>query len=137
MRAGAHRESKFFFINIEHDAVFDGLSESDIEISDDATWDQKMVKIQNDKNHEKIFCKKIAVGVVRILTAAAVFFSDPNENFLETKMISEKSSTNPLSLRRSRRSHCNCGRDPMEIPSTPNDHISTLVYFLYHQKRRV
>ncbi len=49
MRAGAHRESKFFFINIGHDAVFDGLSESDIKISDGATWDQKMVKIQNDK----------------------------------------------------------------------------------------
>jgi hypothetical protein len=49
MRADAYRGSKFFFGNIGHDAVFDGLSESEIRISDTSIWDQKMVTIQNDK----------------------------------------------------------------------------------------
>ncbi len=47
MRADAHRESKIFSLTIGHDAVFHGLSGSGIKISDGATWDQKMVKIQN------------------------------------------------------------------------------------------
>ena len=45
MKAGADRESNFFFINIGHDAVFSRLSESGIKISADVTWNQKMVKI--------------------------------------------------------------------------------------------
>jgi hypothetical protein len=53
MRTGAYRESKFFFGNIGHDTVFDGLSESEIRISDSSTRDQKMVTIQNDKNRQK------------------------------------------------------------------------------------
>jgi hypothetical protein len=58
MRAGAHRKSKFFFINTGHDAVFDGLYESEIKISDGATWNQKMIKIQNDKKMTKRFFAK-------------------------------------------------------------------------------
>ena len=49
MRAGARRGLKFFSKNIGHDAVFDGLSESEIKISDGATQNQKIVKIQGDK----------------------------------------------------------------------------------------
>jgi hypothetical protein len=39
---------------------------------------------------------------------------DPNENFLESKMISERSSTNPISLTLFGGGNCNRSRDPME-----------------------
>jgi len=70
MRTGAHRESKFFFIDIGHDAVFDGLYEPEIKISDGATSNRKMVKIRNGK---KIFSKKIARIVVSISIPVALF----------------------------------------------------------------
>jgi hypothetical protein len=44
---------EIFFGNIGHDAVFDWLSESEIRISDDSTWDQIMVKIRNEKKWQK------------------------------------------------------------------------------------
>ena len=116
MRAGAHRESNFFFINIGHYAAFDGLSESEIKISDGTTWDQKMVKIQNGKKWQKKILQKNRSGCRQYFNSCRSILH-PNEKFLETKMIREKRSTNPLSWRQFGRGHCNRGRDPMEIPS--------------------
>ena len=47
-------DRNFYFIYTGHDRVFDGLSESEIEISDGTTWNQKLVKIQNGKKMAKI-----------------------------------------------------------------------------------
>ncbi len=43
----------FIFKNIGSYAVFDGLSEYEIKISNSAICDQNMVKIQNDKKWQK------------------------------------------------------------------------------------
>jgi len=64
--------------------------------------ERKMVKIQSD---EKRFLKKIAVSVAQYFNSCRSIL-DPNEKFLETKMISEKSSRNSISLRRFGGGHC-------------------------------
>ena len=59
------------------------------------------------------FAKKSAVSVAQYFNSCRSIL-DPNENFLETKMISEKSSTNHVSSTLFGGGHCNRGRDPME-----------------------
>jgi hypothetical protein len=74
-----------------------------------------MVKIQNGKKWQKKILQKNRSGCRQYFNSCRSILH-PNEKFLETKMIREKRSTNPLSLRRFGRGHCNRGRDPMEIP---------------------
>ena len=76
---------------------------------------EKCSKYKMRKNGENRFTQKIAVSVTQYFNSCRSNLH-PNENFLETKMISEKCSINPANLTRFGSGHCNGGRDPMEIP---------------------
>ena len=43
-------DHNFFFLSIGYDAVFDGLSESEIKNSADVTWNEKWSKYKVTKN---------------------------------------------------------------------------------------
>ena len=69
---------------------------------------EKWSKYKMGKNGENRFTQKIAVSVTQYFNSCRSILH-PNENFLETKMISEKCSTNPASLTRFGSGHCNGG----------------------------
>ena len=94
MHIGNHN---FCFVNIRYDAVFNGLSESVIKISAGVTLTEKWSKYKMTKNSEKRFFKKIAVSVAQYFNFCRSILN-ANEKFLETKMISERRSTNTVSL---------------------------------------
>jgi hypothetical protein len=76
-----------------------------------------MVKIQNGKKWQKKILQKNRSGCRQYFNSCRSILH-PNEKFLETKMIREKRSTNPLSLSQFGEPSVFCGRDPMEIPSS-------------------
>jgi hypothetical protein len=89
---------------------------------------KKWSKYKMAINDEKIFCKKNR-SVCRQYFNSCRSILGPNEKFLETKMISEKSATNSVSLRRFERGHCNRGRDPMGIPKRLHENVRS-AYFI-------
>ena len=125
----AQIENQIFFpIHIGGDAVFNGLSESGIKSSDGATWNRKIVKIKNDKKWRKIFLQKKRSNCHQYFKSCRSIL-DPNETFLETKMISEKSSTNPISLSQFWEPSVFCDRDPKEYPNIKKTIYFSLVIF--------
>ena len=103
----------FFPRNTGYDAVFDGLSESEIKISDGQNWTKKFSKFKITKNGKNRFSETIIVSVGQFFNSCRSLLH-PNEKFLEIKMISERRSTNSVSLKPFGEGHCNRGRDPME-----------------------